>query len=45
MKYTFSEYFIKENECLFYIYLGIMAIIIILAIIFVIRELKKNGHK
>lgn len=45
MKNIFNNFFIKDHEILFYAYIIAMIIIIILTIIFVIKELKKNENK
>ena len=45
MHNIFNELFIKDNEILFYIYIASMAIIMILTLIFVIKELKKNENR
>jgi hypothetical protein len=45
MKNVFDNFYIKDHELLFYIYLISMLVIIILTVIFVIKELKKNEHK
>lgn len=42
MTYYFNEYFIKDNEVIFYIYLIVMLIIMLLTLIFVIKELSKK---
>ena len=45
MKYIYNKYFIIGNEKLFYMYLAVIALIIITTIILVIKEVKKNDNK
>ncbi len=45
MKFIFNSKFISTHECLFWIYLIIMALIILLTIIWVIKEIKNNENK
>ena len=45
MNNVFDDFYIKDNELLFYIYIISMIIIMILTLIFVIKELKKNENK
>lgn len=42
MKFIFNPFFIKNNELLFYTYLGIIILIIIITILFVIKEVGKK---
>lgn len=42
MKYIYKPIFIRGNETIFYVYLAIMAIIMIITLILVIKELKKK---
>ncbi len=42
MDNIFSRVYIRGNEVLFYSYLVVMAIIMVLTLIFVIKELKKK---
>ena len=45
MKFTYNPIFIKGNETIFYVYLGVLAVIILLTIFFVIRSVRKNANK
>ena len=45
MTYYFKNYFIKNNELLFYIFIISMIVIIALTIYWVIKEIKKNENK
>ena len=42
MKNIFSNVYINGNELLFYSYVVLMLIMIILTVIFVVKEIKKN---
>lgn len=39
--FYFEDYLIRNNELVFYIFIGIMLLIMILTLIFVIKEIKK----
>lgn len=39
--FYFENYLIRNNELVFYIFIGIMLLIMILTLIFVIKEIKK----
>ena len=43
--FYFEDYLIRNNELVFYIFIGIMLLIMILTLIFVIKEIKKNVNK
>jgi len=45
IKYYFQDYLIKDNEIMFYIYIGIMLLIIISAFVIGYKETKKNVNK
>lgn len=39
--FYFEDYLIRNDELVFYIFIGIMLLIMILTLIFVIKEIKK----
>ena len=43
MKYIFNKLFITGNECLFYIFLGIIIVIIVITIFLVIKEVHNDN--
>lgn len=43
--FYFEDYLIRNNELVFYIFIGIMLLIMILTLIFVIKEIKNNVNK
>lgn len=42
VKIIYNDFFIRHNEIIFYSFLAIMALIMILTVIFVIREVRSN---
>ena len=42
MKYIFNQNYIMGHKVLFYIYLAIMILIILLTIIFIVKEISKK---
>ena len=45
MKFYFKDYFINNNETIFYIFLIIILLIIMYAIYFTFKEIKNNDSK
>jgi hypothetical protein len=43
--FYFEDYLIRDNELVFYIFIGTMLLIMILTLIFVIKEIKNNVNK
>lgn len=41
IEFYFEDYLIRNDELVFYIFIGIMLLIMILTLIFVIKEIKK----
>ncbi len=42
MKYYFDSYLIKDNETLFYIYIGLIVLMIIITFVMGYKEIKKK---